>query len=62
MGRVEFDKIIDDVKASFLMENLKISDKVIFGMKKIYKENKFLGEKNNAKKRRRIVRYEFRRK
>ena len=62
MDGVDFDKIINDVKASFLMESLKLSDKVISNIREIYVDNKSFREKSFVKKRRRIVRYEFKRK
>ena len=62
MDRADFDKIISDVEASFSMENLKLSDKVISDMRKMYVFDKDFRNKTFSKKRRRIVRYEFKRK
>lgn len=62
MDRADFDKIISDVKSSFSMENLKLSDKVISDMRKMYVFDKDFRNKTFSKKRRRIVRYEFKRK
>lgn len=44
------------------MENLKLSDKTVSEMKTIYVNNKNFKGKALSKQRRRIVRYEFKRK
>ena len=62
MDRLEFEEIINDIKVSFLMEKLKLSDKVVSNIKDMYVNNNNLAERNFAMKRRRVVRYEFKRK
>ena len=62
MDELEFKKIVNDIEASFSMENLKLSEKVVSDMKDLYVGNKSVNKNNFSKKRRRIVKYEFNRK
>ena len=61
MNVVNFDKIVSDVISSFSMESLKVPDNVLGGIKNMYVDQK--NEKKNLLiKKRRLIRYDFRRK
>ena len=61
MNVVNFDKIIKDVISSFSMESLKVPDNVLGDIKNMYVDQK--NEKENPLiKKRRLIRYDFRRK
>lgn len=61
MNVVNFDKIIKDVISSFSMESLIVPDNVLGDIKNMYVDQK--NEKENLLiKKRRLIRYDFRRK
>lgn len=61
MNVVNFDKIVNDVISSFSMESLIVPDNVLGDIKNMYVVKK--NEKENLLiKKRRLIRYDFRRK
>lgn len=61
MNVVNFDKIVNDVISSFSMESLIVPDNVLGDIKNMYVDQK--NEKENLLiKKRRLIRYDFRRK
>ena len=55
-----FERIVRDIESSFLMENLKLSDKTVIDMKDIYKKK--LKKGRVLLKRRKVVKYDTSRK